>query len=169
MAGERLVVIGDLGAAHGVRGEIRLRPFNPDSPTPGEVAEVFVLGGEPRRLRLRRARRHGRAWLLSLDGFDDPERARSLRGRAVAVREVDLAPRGESEYYYYQLVGLEVRDEEGRVRGRVREVLPSPGNDVLAVEADGREHLVPLVEAFVREVDIAAGRIVIRAVEGLFS
>ena len=161
-------MIGELAGAHGVRGEARLRLFNADSTTPAGVSDVFLLAGTPRRLAVRSARRHGRGWLVRLEGLDAPEPVRELTGIAIAVRETDLEPATGSEYYHYQLVGLEVRDEAGALRGRVREVISVPGSDLLAIDADGREHLVPFVEAFVKQVDVPGRRIVIHAAPGLF-
>ena len=64
------------------------------------------------------------------------------------------------EYYAFQLVGLEVEEEGGRLLGRVREVLDYPANDVLELDSGVS---LPLVEACVRKVDLEGGRIVIAA------
>jgi 16S rRNA processing protein RimM len=165
--GERLVVVGEVVGTHGVRGEMRVRPFNPTSTVFFEARELFLAGRELRRAELRRARRHGRLWLLGLDLAASPEEASTHVGSAVAVRERDLPPAADREFYCYQLVGLQVVDESGSPLGVVREVLATGAADVLAVARGGREHLVPLVEEFVRQIDLAAGRIVIRPIEGL--
>jgi 16S rRNA processing protein RimM len=165
--GERLVVIGELVGVHGVRGELRLRPFNPASTTLARVREVFLLEPGTRSVALRAARPHGRVWLVRLEAVETPEAAAPIVGRAVAVRETDLEPLGRAEFYHYQLRGLAAVDEDGASLGRVREVLTTGAVDVLAVERDGRELLVPVVEEFVRRVDLAAGRVVLRPVEGM--
>ena len=64
----------------------------------------------------------------------------------------------EDEFYVFQLVGLTVEEEDGRLLGRVREVLEYPANDVLELDSGMS---LPLVEACVRQVDLAAGRIVV--------
>ena len=66
----------------------------------------------------------------------------------------------EDEFYVFQLVGLSVEEEGGRLLGRVREVLEYPGNDVLELDSGAS---LPLVEACVRQVDLAGGRIVVAA------
>jgi 16S rRNA processing protein RimM len=81
------------------------------------------------------------------------------RGAALQVERAELPPPEEGEYYVFQLVGLEVEEEGGRRLGRVTEVSPGPANDVL--ELDGGLAL-PLVDACVQEVDLAAGRILVR-------
>ena len=64
----------------------------------------------------------------------------------------------EDEFYVFQLVGLGVEEENGRLLGRVREVLEYPGNDVLELDSGASQHLV---DACVRQVDLAGGRIVV--------
>jgi 16S rRNA processing protein RimM len=166
--GERLVAIGELVGAHGVRGEARLRPFNPDSSVLGGVSEVFLLDSEAatRRLRLEHARPHGGVWLVTLEGLSTPEAARALQGSRLAVRERELPGLPTGQFYCYQLVGLEVFDDSGTRLGRVSEVLSTSGNDVLVVQGSGRERLIPMIDRTVREIDLEARRIVVHPLEG---
>jgi 16S rRNA processing protein RimM len=83
---------------------------------------------------------------------------RVTRGAELAVPRDTLPVLGDDEYYAFQLVGLEVEEEGGRMLGRVREVLDYPANDVLELESGLS---LPLVEACVRKVDLEGGRIVI--------
>ena len=82
------------------------------------------------------------------------------RGATLAVPRESLPALDEDEYYAFQLVGLEVEEEGGRLLGRVREVLDYPANDVLELDSGVS---LPLVEACVRQVDLEGGRIVIAA------
>jgi 16S rRNA processing protein RimM len=83
------------------------------------------------------------------------------RGAELAVARASLPPLDDAdEYYVFQLVGLSVEEETGRLLGRVREVLEYPGNDVLELDSGAS---LPLVEACVRQVDLAGGRIVVAA------
>ena len=81
------------------------------------------------------------------------------RGAELAVARATLPGlTDEDEFYVFQLVGLSVEEEGGRLLGRVREVLEYPGNDVLELDSGAS---LPLVEACVRQVDLAGGRIVV--------
>jgi 16S rRNA processing protein RimM len=81
------------------------------------------------------------------------------RGSELAVARATLPTlTDEDEFYVFQLVGLSVEEEGGRLLGRVREVLEYPGNDVLELDSGAS---LPLVEACVRKVDLAGGRIVV--------
>ncbi len=168
--GERLIPIGKVVGCHGIRGEIRLRLYNPESKVLAEAAEVFLLApeGEPPPTRVRGARPHGGLWLLFLEDVSTRDAAKALSGIEVAIRQKDLEPLGTGEYYHYQLIGLEVVDESGRSLGSVREVMPTGGSDVLAVNDRGHERLIPMIADVIRTVDLAARRIVIRPLAGLF-
>jgi 16S rRNA processing protein RimM len=168
--GERWVVVGELAGAHGIRGEARLRPFNPDSSVIGEVSHVVLVPahGPWEPTRIERARPHGPGWLVSLSEVKTPEAARALTGRQVAVRERDLPALAGGQYYCYELIGLEVVDVSGERIGTVRDVLASGGNDLLVVSAGEKERLVPMVDRMVTAVDLARRLIVVDPVPGLF-
>lgn len=167
--GERLVEVGRIGGPHGVRGEVRFRPFNQRSTAVERVRQVFIVDeGAARPAVVEGARAHGDVWLLRLAGTATPEQAKSLAGRRIAVRERDLEPLAANEFYHYQLVGLAVTTEAGEALGVVREVLSAAGNDVLAVADGDTERLIPLGGEAIRSVDLEAGRIVVRPLEGLF-
>ena len=76
------------------------------------------------------------------------------------MRREELPPTEEGEYYAFQLVGLEVEEEDGRRLGRVANVAAGVANDVLELDSG---FALPLVEACVREVDLDRGRIVVAA------
>ncbi len=168
-AGERRIAIGRLVATHGVRGELRLHPFNAGSEAVERVAELFVFGERgPRPIALRGARPHRGGWIVSIEGVATMDEARSLVGAEVAVRERDLPRLEPGSYYHFQLVGLAVVDESGAILGEVKAVMSAGGNDVLVIEGADRERMVPMVDETIREVDLSARRIVVRPLEGLF-
>lgn len=169
-AGERWVAVGELAGAHGVRGEARLRPFNPRSSVLAEVSEIALVPahGSWQRKRVERARPHGIGWLVSLNGVGTPETVRSFTGWQVAVREQDLPALGEGEFYCYELIGFAVVDDAGEPIGTVRDVVGGGGHDLLVVTAGEKERLIPMVDRMVTAIDPGLRRIVVRPVPGLF-
>ena len=164
------ITVGEIGTAHGVRGELRLRPETdfPERLVPGR--RVFLQGPEPRWAEIAGARPQGRGWwLLRLSGVDDRDTAMALRGYLVQVPSTDLPPLPEGQYYHHQIVGLEVVDESGRSLGRVESVERTGANDVYVVRpAGGRTWLLPAIRDVVRRIDPGAGRIEIRLMAGLY-
>jgi 16S rRNA processing protein RimM len=99
--------------------------------------------------------------VLKLEGVDSIDDAERFRGLDLRIPEEDLAALPAGSYYHHQLRGLRVEDPRGREVGRVAEVMETGGEAaVLVVRGAGGETLIPLADAFVREVDLAGGRVV---------
>ena len=116
--------------------------------------------------RISTARLHGDAMLVRFERCDDPETAAQLVGRLLAVPESEVMPLPEGQFYPWQLEGARVMTEDGREVGRLARIEPGP-QDLWVVANGDREHLIPAVPEIVLEVDLAAGRVVIRPPEGL--
>jgi 16S rRNA processing protein RimM len=166
------VPLAEVMRPHGVRGEVRLRPFNRDSDLLLDVEEVLVRfrEGDEQEVSVDGARRANDAILMKLHSVDDRDRAEELRGAFLCVRRESFPPAGEGEFYACDLEGARVVVEgDGAELGRVSELRTYPSVDVLVVTAadGGKPWEVPLVEAFVRSVDTAAGLVTLATVEGL--
>ena len=162
------IALGDIVATHGVAGWLRLRLFNPDGRTLYASAEVELTRGDTRlTFSLERARPHRGLALVKLGGVDDMDAARALVGCRLSARGAALAPLGSSEYYYQEVVGFEVRDPGGAWVGTVTRFWPRQGGDLLVVAGPEREHLIPALREFIRQVDFVERTITIDAPDGL--
>lgn len=162
------VLVGTIGRAHGLRGEVSVH-VHTDEPerrfTPGASLRV---GDRPRTVAS--ARWHSGTLLLGLEGVTDRTAAEALRGRELwADVPADEAPADEGEYWDRQLVGLEVQDAAGAVAGTIGEVLHLPAHDVLVVRTSGGDRLVPFVSEVVPVVDLEAGHVRVADIGGLLS
>ena len=162
------VLVGTIGRAHGLRGEVSVH-VRTDEPerrfTPGASLRV---GDRPRTVAS--ARWHSGTLLLGLEGVTDRTAAEALRGRELwADVPADEAPADEGEYWDRQLVGLEVLDAAGAVAGTIGEVLHLPAHDVLVVRTSGGDRLVPFVSEVVPVVDLEAGLVRVADIGGLLS
>jgi 16S rRNA processing protein RimM len=170
VAGDDLVVIGEVTRAHGLRGELRVVPQT-DHPERFERIRECILWDPTRDVRtvrrVRGVRRQGDVVLLSLAGCDSPEAAAALGGQLVALPRADALPPPPGHVYPWQLVGCQVTTEEGRAVGELSGIEPAPGHDLWVVRGPEREHLIPAVPEIVIEVDVDARRVVIRPPEGL--
>jgi 16S rRNA processing protein RimM len=144
------VPVGRVGKSHGLDGAFFVEG-------PSRRKDVFADGaklyadGEPTTVLASRRGSGGRP-VIRLDRHVE-------RGTELAVARATLPQLGDDdEFYVFQLVGLSVEEESGRLLGRVREVLEYPANDVLELDSGAS---LPLVEACVRQVDLAGGRIVV--------
>ncbi|MCH8612904.1 ribosome maturation factor RimM [Arsenicicoccus dermatophilus] len=172
------VVVARIGKAHGLRGEVTVESRTDDPRSrfvPGVrfATEARPGSGVPRELTLRSARLHNGVWLLAFEEIPDRTGAESLRGTLLVLSTDAIAPAddedGEDGYYESDLVGLRVEDPQGQVVGEVVGLDTRAVQDLLEVRlSDGREALVPFVEAIVPVVDVPGGRIVMDAPAGLF-
>ena len=105
--------------------------------------------------------RHGKGLVARLEGVEDRDTAAVLVGARILVRRDQLAVAGQGEYYWADLLGLQVVTVTGESLGCVDHLLATGANDVLVVrEASGRERLIPFIhEQVIRRVDLARGRI----------
>ena len=165
-----VVPVGTVGRAHGVRGWVRVRS-DMDPPEDLLRHDTWLLdrAGAWRPVPVRSARMHGSAFVAHLEGIDDRDTAADLAGTRLGLPRDVLPALEEGQYYWVDLIGLEVLDEGGESLGVVREMIETGANDVMVVRpgpgcrpGPGRaaDRIVPFVTGdVVREVDLGAGRI----------
>ena len=160
-----LVVIGRIGRAHGIRGELNV-DIRTDEPERRFAAGSSVVCGD-RTLTVASARHHSGRLVVSFKEIPDRTAAETLHGRMLEA-EIDPVetPDDPDEFYDHQLVGLEARSGDAVV-GTVTGIVHGPYQDTLTIDVDGREVFVPFVTALVPVVDVLGGFVTINEVEGL--
>jgi 16S rRNA processing protein RimM len=158
------VSIGRVAAPHGVHGELRVDPLT-DFPDRFDRGRRVWLVGEPHVVE--RARFQKDAVLLKLAGIDTRTDAQRVQGKELMLPEAGELPPDEGLYYQHDIIGLRVEDSKGETLGAVADILSTGANDVYVVRGERGELLVPAVEDVVREIDVAAGHIVIDLLPGL--
>jgi 16S rRNA processing protein RimM len=101
---------------------------------------------------------------LKLAGVDSVEQGEQFGGKTVTVEEADRPKLQRDEFLAHDLVGLQARDPDGRVLGKVERVVPAPAADLLDISGE----LVPMVSEFVKKVDLEGGVVVVAPLEGMF-
>lgn len=166
---EELLLIGQIGAPFGVRGQVKVKSFTDRPDHIARHVRTLLIGAERAAYTLRRLSVHKPGLLIAeLQGVTTREAADELRGAEVYIRAAEAAPLAADEYFLHDLVGLEVQTAEGELIGKVREVLETGAGEVLVIARQGQsDALVPMVNDFIAELDIAGGKVVIRPIEGL--
>lgn len=156
------VIVGKVSGIYGVSGWVKLisytRPrenlFNYPSWLLGEGEDW-----EPRKFI--QGKSHGKGLIAKLGGLDDRDAARSCIGKDIAVYRSQMPELPEGEYYWCDLIGLEVRNTDGFVLGKVMELRETGANDVLIVSGRGR-HLIPFILGrYVLDIDLAEARMTV--------
>lgn len=162
MSSNEIVVLGRLADPYGIRGWIKVHPYGDD---PLDWAEMPVWwlgkeGGPWREVGLKGLKVHGDGLVVLLEDVPDRTAAEALKGTLVGAPRDALPSTDDDEFYWADLIGLEVVNSGGETLGKVAGLLETGANDVLRVVAeDGTERLLPFVEAVVLAVEKEAGRI----------
>ena len=160
------VVIGFVAAPHGTRGTVKVRPAGSGRHL-REGVEPVIAG---RRMRISHVRQTSKGFLVDLEGVGDRSQAAALRGEELRLDRRELDAPEEGEFYVGDLLGLRAVNGAGEVVGTVEETFETPAHEILVIrnreEPALPEHYVPFTAEHVPELDLAAGRVVIRPPEG---
>jgi 16S rRNA processing protein RimM len=110
----------------------------------------------------------GRKWfIMKLAGVEDKDAASQLVGSSLWMPLEKMKELPDDEYYWHDIIGLEVVTEEGRILGRIKSVFPTGSNDVYVCRGNGKEILLPAIDDVVRKIDLDQRVMVVRLLEGL--
>ena len=164
---DRIVVLGKIGAPYGVRGSVRIVPYA-DDPQEWSKLPHWWLGcdeaapGQWRQTRLIQCRTHQDALIAQFEGVTDRTIAEELREMLIGVPRFLLPATERDEYYWGDLIGLEVRNQQEQSLGRIVGLIETPANSVLRVrDGDSAERLLPFVSAIVLDVDLRKERVTV--------
>jgi len=167
-AGEpAFLAAGKIRRPHGVRGELLVEVYT-DFPErlcpPGAV----FAGESHQRLTIRSQRHHKDGLLLGFEGVDTPESAGQFRNQVLYLALADAPGLPEGEFYYHELLGLDVIDEAGRPLGILTEIVETGANDVyVVVDPTGNELLLPAIAEVVLDVDMDTRSMRVHLLPGL--
>jgi 16S rRNA processing protein RimM len=169
-----MVQIGFVFRAHGMEGELKVNPEHTDDPARFEELDTIYVGQAPRQVtahtvssvRYQQTKR-GTTVILGLSDVETRSDAEQIAKLRVFAHEDDLEL-AEDEIFIHDLVGLTVVTERGEELGTVANYMEMPAQDVFVVRRPGRaEAMIPAIEDFIVDVDIAGGQLVVRPIDGL--
>lgn len=159
--------LGTVGRAHATRGEVTFRAFNEDSRTLTNIPLPFVATledaeGKRQEMKVIAARYVRDHFLLGFDGITDRDAADMYKGRILWITRTLLAPLAVGEFYWQDLVGCQVRDQHGKALGEMKSVFNTRAHGVgSVVSPSGVEVLVPLVPAFLLQIDVPGRKLTV--------
>lgn len=149
------ILIGVIGAPHGIRGNVKLRTF---SETPTDIAKypLYTEDGTlfPKFKVIRW--QEGGFLIVSLSGIEDRDKALELRGTKLYVKREDLPAPAEDTFYYSDLAGLQVQDTQGKLIGKVLSVENYGAGPLLEIQTGDSTFLAPFKADIITAVDLAA-------------
>jgi len=153
---KNLFPIGRVVKPHGVKGKVKAEYYGVDLRKLSLYREIFIEDekGDPKAYEILEAIPQPPRLILRLKGIEKIEEAESLTGREIFVKREALRELEEGEYYWVDILGVEVETQEGKRIGRVKEIFPTGANDVYVVEGKRGEILLPATEEVIQSIDI---------------
>jgi 16S rRNA processing protein RimM len=156
-----MVVMGRVRAPHGLKGWVTVQPFTQERDGLLDYPEWQLGGSEGwKPYRVAESIVRGATMVVRFEGINDRESAAALKGREIAVPRSAMPAAGEGEFYWADLLGLEVLNREAVSLGRVEKILETGANAVLVVKGE-KEVLVPLIQDVLVNVDLGAGQLTV--------
>ncbi len=157
MAPPDFIIVGQIGAAFGVKGWLHVKSFAQPAENLLRYKPWYVRG---KKIEVNEIKPHGDAFIVSLVGVNDREAAQEWKGREISVSRSILPKAEDGEFYWHDLIGLEVISPHGSVLGRVDSLMETGSNDVLVVKAgndSNRELLIPFIKDAIGKIDLESG------------
>ena len=153
--------MGRVRAPHGLKGWIKIQPFTQELEGLLNYPEWWLGGeGQWQQHRISESAVHGSMVVARLEGFTDRDAAAGLRGRDVAVPRAAMPENREGEFYWNDLLGIEVAQRNSAKLGLVTRILETGANTVLVVQGD-KEFLVPFIHDVIVNVDLKARKLIV--------
>lgn len=162
MSEQQLVSVGKISGFFGVKGWVKVFSFtDPRDNILTYSPWILKKGTEEKTIAVKDGQLQGKTIVAQLDGINDRDQAASLMGWEVLIRHEQLPAPAEGEYYWSELVGLDVETVDGVYLGKIDSLLETGANDVIVVKGD-RERAIPfLVDQVIVNIDLDAGKMIV--------
>jgi 16S rRNA processing protein RimM len=161
LAADRRIVVGRIAGVFGIRGWLRVFSYTDPPDNILRYGPWSIGDATAKDYRVTDGSVHGRGIIAHLEGVDDREVARRLIGATIAVPRTRFGAAAPNEYYWSDLIGLRVVNQDGTPLGEVEDLLETGANDVLVVRGTRRRLLPFVAGTVVRSVDLDAGLIAV--------
>lgn len=170
MKKEELIYIGVITGTFGNKGELKMKLLSDSPEFLDEVPQVVIeFDKEVIPIEIENRRFHKGQLILKIKNCNSINDGLRFKGGYVSIKKSDRPPPLPGEFYIDQLIGLDVETTDGRKLGKLEDILFFSENEIYQVldPSTKKEYLIPVVEDFVKEIDIENGKIIIIPIQGL--
>jgi len=166
---EELIPVGKIIGTHGIKGQLKLHSYsgNFESLSTARTVVLKSVDGSLREFTLKGFNANSGKFIINLQGFDDIDLAKPLVGNELCLKRCNLPELTDDEYYWSDLIGLQVVTDDGTLLGTVVDIFETGSSDIYVVRGDKREYLIPAIGDVVKQVDLESGKILITPLDGL--
>lgn len=159
---EDWLVVGRFGRPHGIKGFITVHSFTEPRDNLLQYTDWHVhRGNQWQPLKILNLESNNKQIVALVDGYKDRDQVAALTNLEIGVSRDQLAPLKPGEYYWHDLVDMQVYNKSGQFFGKVVEIMPTGSNDVLVVQGEKR-YLIPyLLDEFIKEINPEKGIITV--------
>jgi 16S rRNA processing protein RimM len=158
------ISFGKLARTHGLKGELK---FFPNDPEEIESLRGQIVRLKEKEVKVQSIRGANVPFIIKLEGIDDIDSAKLLPGTEVLAKRENLKPLPKGEYYRFEIEGLEVFDEENRPYGVIEQIIPTGSNDIYVVQNGDQEWMLPMIDTVVKSIDLENKKLIFHRIEGL--
>ena len=164
-----LVPIGTIGKSYKISGKVHYFPYNKDSLLPEKNMDLWIGNDEVLKVKfnLEYIQFGYKSNKMKIEGIDNKKQANEIKNLIVYISRDQMPEIQEEEYYLIDLVGCNVFDQNDQIIGIVQDVLSLKANDILVLNSNKKELLIPLIDDVVKLIDIKNKKILIKIIPGL--
>lgn len=166
---EELIPVGKIIGPHGIKGQLKLHSYsgNAESLSAARSVTLKSPAGTLHEFTINCFKANSGKFIIGLHGFDDINLIDPLLGNEVCLKRSQLPGLEKDEYYWSDLIGLQVFTDDGTLLGTIADIFETGSSDIYVVQGEGREYLIPAIADVIKAVDPAGGKIVITPLDGL--
>lgn len=168
LAPEDLVEVGYVSGAYGIRGWVRIKPYSADAQALLKVKDWWLDKPGLREVSVRQVKEHSGDVVVQFMGIEERNLAEALKGAVVSIERSRFPSLPKDEFYWVDLIGLDVENMQGESLGAVREMIDNGAHPILVVQGvvpegakPAPDVLIPFVEQFIGTVDLAGKKITV--------
>lgn len=166
---EELIRVGKLTGTHGIKGEFKFYPYSGSCDSLKPLTDVLILSENGVKLsgKIRQIRSGGGKHTISLLGYDSINLVNGFIGSEICIYRSQLPETNDDEYYWCDLLGLNVATDSGLALGKITDIFETGSNDIYVVTNGKHEYLIPAIADVILSINLNLRLVTITPIDGL--
>jgi len=165
---QEFLLIGKIGRPFSFKGYVRVYPETDFPERLFETEFIHIkIDDNYKKYKVEKVKDHTKSILMKFEGIDSESEAQKLTNLYIEIPLEDAWPLEEDSYYIHDLIGMDIYDEKEQYFGKCTNVLQLTSNDVLVVDHEGAEVLLPIIDQVIKKVDLGSKRVDVKILKGL--